>query len=452
MSASTMAATTARLLSPVALLLCATAAFAAAPQSEVPDATPKGITLQPLGKAQGYGLDKPTASVVPRAEIVFANDHGLTLYQSDADPAGKSVCSDDCAKTWTPALVAPHATPVENWSIITRADGAKQWAYKGKALYTFAEDKDPGGIGGNNPARFYRGEFAGPRGAVSSQVPKDKPLPQGWHAVYFYPAPTIDMPSGFAVKEVADALGLALVDAREHTLYVADASAHVRVCKDACPWVPVAAPVVAENIGDFSPQWREDGIRQWAYKGKLIYTFSGDLVPGDANGVGAEKGFAVARVVKYFAPANITLHDTPKLGKVLADAKGMTLYMRDAYIFQSGSGHSLRRGSPIRPAVGRDLSTNPHCLDDCVAHWHPFLAPADAEPNGNWGVYTRADGQKQWAYQDYALWTFDGDKAPGDINGNDDYQLFMSHDNKTRVDIGTPYDGPTALYWIAAHP
>ncbi len=64
---------------------------------------------------------------------------------------------------------------------------------------------------------------------------------------------------------------------------------------------------------------------------------------------------------------------------MFADKNGKTLYMRDAYIFQSGAGHSLRHGSPIRPAVGRDLATNPRCKDDCLKSWHPFLAPVNAE-------------------------------------------------------------------------
>ncbi len=441
------------LLFAAGLTLCAGSALAASRADVVPDATPRGITLEALGKAQGYGLDKTTAATVPRDQIVFATAKGLTLYTSDADPVGKSLCVDECAKTWIPALVAKGAAPVLFWSVIARPDGTKQWAFKGKALYSFVEDMEPGAVGGNRPSRFYRGEFAGPRGAVSAKVPKDKPTPTGWSVAYFHPAQQPAAPAGFTVKEVDDALGMVLVNNSGHTLYVLTDAAKGKACKpDACNWSPVSAPSVAETVGEFIPVWRDDGIRQWTHAGKGLYTFAGDLVPGDANGVGVDKGWEPARVVKYFVPANVTLQDTPKLGKVFADAKGLTLYMRDAFIFQSGAGHGLRHGSPIRPAVGRDLATDPHCKDECLKSWHPFLAPADAQANGNWNVYTRDDGTKQWAYMDYALWTFDGDKKPGDLNGNDDYQLAISHDATTVVDIGTPYDGATALYWIAAHP
>ena len=39
-------------------------------------------------------------------------------------------------------------------SEIKRDDGARQWAYRGKALYTFVKDVDPGSVGGNSPARL----------------------------------------------------------------------------------------------------------------------------------------------------------------------------------------------------------------------------------------------------------------------------------------------------------
>ena len=84
--------------------------------------------------------------------------------------------------------------------------------------------------------------------------------------------------------------------------------------------------------------------------------------------------------------------------------------------------------------------------------WHPFLAPDDARPQGFWDLYTRADGQKQWAYQGYALWTFDGDNNQGDSNANEAWQITWDVEPGTVVDIGTPYDGVAALYWAAAFP
>src|SRR5271169_941574 len=68
-------------------------------------AVPDGITIQPLGSAQGYGAQRLVFST--RSEIVYSNEKGLTLYTYDKDEPGKSNCTADCAKTWIPA--APPA-------------------------------------------------------------------------------------------------------------------------------------------------------------------------------------------------------------------------------------------------------------------------------------------------------------------------------------------------------
>jgi len=39
--------------------------------------------------------------------------------------------------------------PMGNYSIITRDDGSKQWAYKGRPLYNWKNDKKPGDITGD---------------------------------------------------------------------------------------------------------------------------------------------------------------------------------------------------------------------------------------------------------------------------------------------------------------
>jgi predicted lipoprotein with Yx(FWY)xxD motif len=54
------------------------------------------------------------------------------------------VCNDDCAKNWPPMTAATDDKAEGDWTIIKRDDGASQWVYKGKALYTFIKDKAPG--------------------------------------------------------------------------------------------------------------------------------------------------------------------------------------------------------------------------------------------------------------------------------------------------------------------
>ncbi|MBW0156698.1 hypothetical protein [Sedimentimonas flavescens] len=74
---------------------------------------------------------------------------GMTLYTFDKDADGKSACNGGCAANWPP-LVAEEGVMAEGaWSVITRDDGAKQWAYDGKPLYTWVKDTKPGDVTGD---------------------------------------------------------------------------------------------------------------------------------------------------------------------------------------------------------------------------------------------------------------------------------------------------------------
>lgn len=81
---------------------------------------------------------------------------GMTLYVFDKDTAGKSACNGKCATTWPPLMVAADAKASGDWSIVTRDDGAKQWAYKGKPLYTWSKDKAPGDVTGDGVNNVWR--------------------------------------------------------------------------------------------------------------------------------------------------------------------------------------------------------------------------------------------------------------------------------------------------------
>ncbi len=425
---------------------------------------PPGVTLQPLGTAQGYDLGKGTASTIVRDQIAYTDERGLTLYTWDEDPAGRSTCVDVCAESFRPFLAARNSQPLGDWSLIDGSDGTKQWALRGKALYTYVKDVDPGAVRGVDPANLgalrenrlgvmvgggYRGDFHG-------NVVNPGSFPSDWKPALLYPIPGLKLPAEVAVKEVPDAAAFVFVNQTGYTLYEfvgGDESDAEKCALTSCQnWLPFAAPRLAEPVGDFTPVARRDGIMQWAYKHKLLYTYVGDLAPGYANGIGVDKRWNVAAAMRYYMPPSVSIRRTTGQRIVLATADGMTLYRRDGYIFQSGGGHSLRRGQPARPAVGRDIGTNPRCPSDCEKEWHPFLAPANAQPRGFWGVATRNDGRKQWIYQGYALWTYGGDKKPGDITGHDTYDIFVSNSPATTINVGTPMDGAAALWWSIATP
>jgi predicted lipoprotein with Yx(FWY)xxD motif len=78
------------------------------------------------------------------ADGTLTNSAGMTLYTFDKDSAGKSACNGPCAKAWPPLAADADAKPTGDWSIVTREDGTRQWALKGKPLYNWSKDQKPG--------------------------------------------------------------------------------------------------------------------------------------------------------------------------------------------------------------------------------------------------------------------------------------------------------------------
>lgn len=80
-----------------------------------------------------------------------------------------------------------------------------------------------------------------------------------------------------------------LVDHAGMTVYTFDKddrNSGKSVCNDACAknWPPVKAAADAKAKGDYTVVERDDGTKQWAYKGQPLYTFAKDGKPGDRTG------------------------------------------------------------------------------------------------------------------------------------------------------------------------
>ena len=80
---------------------------------------------------------------------VLVDAKGMTLYTFAKDMDGKSACNGPCAANWPPLAAGADAKAAGDWSVITRDDGAKQWAYKGKPLYAWTKDTKPGDTTGD---------------------------------------------------------------------------------------------------------------------------------------------------------------------------------------------------------------------------------------------------------------------------------------------------------------
>jgi predicted lipoprotein with Yx(FWY)xxD motif len=397
------------------------------PKLEAVLSTPPGVTFQwvKVGKVtEVAGASSDQQALV----TVFGDPAGKTLYSTDRDvEPGKSSCAGECATTWPPAIAPGDAKPVGHWSVVKREDGAQQWAYKGKPLYTYAKDEKIGDGSGQN-------------------------VDQVWHMAALQPADGIDMPYGVAIQEIATGPGQGLVDAHGRSLYVFDG--RVEHGKAICAtghcgpeWRPLPAGQLANPIGDFTIVAREDGVSQWAYKGRPLYLYAGDAEIGDANGKGVDRNFELALVERYFLPSGVSILPNERKGGLLTNAEGKTLYARDRVSYNGTGGHSARGADRGQPQIGMQIGLA-GCDAACAKDWTPLAAPADALPSGYWSVMTRTDGSKQWGYQGYALYTYAGDRKPGDTIGQDMYDLVVNDSTDKLADARYGL----GLYWRTTSP
>ncbi|MCZ6874231.1 MAG: hypothetical protein O7G88_12010 [bacterium] len=94
-------------------------------------------------------LPAPMKTVDTKLGKVLTDGKGMTLYTFDKDTPGKSNCKGKCAKAWPPVMAGADAKASGKFSIITRGDGSKQWAYGSLPLYGWFKDKKPGDVTGD---------------------------------------------------------------------------------------------------------------------------------------------------------------------------------------------------------------------------------------------------------------------------------------------------------------
>jgi predicted lipoprotein with Yx(FWY)xxD motif len=340
---------------------------------------------------------------------VLVDKDGMSLYTTvkDQEP-GKSACNDQCAAIWPPLKAddADAAKATGDWSIITRADGSKQWAFGGQPVYRYSRDVSPGDSYGND-------------------------VDNEWTIATKF----IARPVSFAVAR--NVLGYVLTDARSGTtLYYSDKDKPGKsTCEGEClrTWTPQKAPLMATDDGDWTVLKRADGIRQWAYKGRPLYRYVGDLEPGEANGHELEKKRWQVAILEPAppVPAWVSVWGSDA-GDILADAKGKTLYGRTAARARAiaaalspsapAATTGLSASQSVRPGYALPGAPAKAEKDDCGfecpgSPWSPVLAGANDKAMGNWSVVDRKDGKKQWAFKGEPLYTHVRDTHPGTLNG-----------------------------------
>lgn len=98
-------------------------------------------------------------------------------------------------------------------------------------------------------------------------------------------------------KTGESAKGKVLTDSKGMTLYTFDKdSGGKSACNGPCAtnWPPMVASADAKPMGDYTIVIRDDGGKQWAYKGKPLYIFAKDTKPGDVTGDGVNNVWHIA--------------------------------------------------------------------------------------------------------------------------------------------------------------
>ena len=99
-------------------------------------------TLASVGLA--IALAAGAAAAQPKvANGRLVDDAGFPLYVAENDPPGRSICDGACLSMWKPLAASADAKPVGDYTVATRSDGSLQWAYRGKPLYRWWNDKKP---------------------------------------------------------------------------------------------------------------------------------------------------------------------------------------------------------------------------------------------------------------------------------------------------------------------
>ncbi|WP_432193945.1 SCO0930 family lipoprotein [Streptomyces sp. bgisy027] len=217
-------------------------------------------------------------------------------------------------------------------------------------------------------------------------------------------------------------LGELLTDSDGMTLYRFDkdvAEPPKSNCDGDCAtkWPPVPADDATAGVGidknKLGSVTRTDGTKQLTIDGWPAYRYAKDTKAGDVNGQGVGgTWYALAPTGKKAQgedadlPGLSTRKDS-KLGEIVIDKNGHTVYrfMKDS-------------PWPMKTA----------CTGECLEKW-PVIAPVDAEdtegidlkgsgPRGQgYVVFDRPDGIKQQTIDCVPIYTFAGDKKPGDTNG-----------------------------------
>lgn len=212
---------------------------------------------------------------------------GMTLYHFTRDVTpGLSACSGACLEAWPPLLVGEGQEFSAGDGVggtlgaVPREDGSLQATYRGRPLYYWQADTEPGQTTGHgvNDVWFVAAE--------------DGSLP--------------DNPAALTLGTATSDLGTFLTGRDGLTVYffAADSTPGVSVCAGDClaAWPPVTVPpgntvAAGEGVtGVLGLISGTDGSTQVTYDGRPLYYWQGDTEAGQTTGHGVSDIWWVADV------------------------------------------------------------------------------------------------------------------------------------------------------------
>ena len=246
------------------------------------------LTVATMVITAGAASRRSTTTMVRVARTssgpVLATASGRTLYVfvDDLLTRAPSACTGDCAHDWVPMPAAARITVGRGVSgrtgTVVRSDGERQLTMDGRPLYLFSGDKSPGDIRGNGIGNLWWAMT--PSGITATSYPLTP-------ATYGAAQPT-------TLTVVPTHYGPVVANDRGEVLYAyADDTTTTSACNAAwclVDWPPLQSPADPTKSPSISaPVAVISGAgetTQVTLGGHPLYTFAGDLHPGDTRGEG----------------------------------------------------------------------------------------------------------------------------------------------------------------------
>ena len=348
----------------------------------------------PVGERKGQPTCDKTIYKV-NAGLMSPYPGGFELPEVDTRPS--------CLDQWPAVLAAEDAKAVGKWTVAQRADGTKQWAYDGYALYTSVLDREPGDV---------NGAISGATGEVGVRRPAA--------------APSMVPPQ---FKVVTRLTGRMLTTIDNYSVYASSKDQQDKSnCSEKCleNWNPIVAPAYAKPRGEFGIIERSPGIYQWTFRKQPLYTHEGEPF-AKMYGSDVPGWYNVYTQFTPKPPADFTVQESPT-GLVLGDKNGKTIYV---YMCADDALDQLACDHPDSPQIYRFTVCGGGDPKRCVERFPYVLAPKNAKTGNHlWSAMwidpttgkkakpDAAGALSVWAYRERPVYTHYRDKAPGDMTAD----------------------------------